>query len=662
MKKSTKSKGRLDKEAAAPPKQADEALRLSPQQYQDLLNYIDAIVWEADAQTFRFTFVSMQAERLLGYPLNSWLSEPNFWQDHIHPEDRQWAVDYCVKSAREKREYEFEYRMIAADGHVVWLRDIITVAVEKGQPVTLRGLMVDITERKRAEEALQASEERFSNAFEHAAIGMALVGTDGRWLQVNQSICDITGYTEQELLNTTFQAITHPDDLETDLGYVRQMLAGEISTYHMEKRYIHKRGHHVWVLLSVSLVRDAQGTPLYFISQIQDITERKRMEEQLRQAHKMEAIGTLAGGIAHDFNNILTAILGFTDLAMDTLPEPHPSRANLSQVVKAGNRAKALVQQILAFSRQDMGEPLPVSLVSLITDALPLLRSILPTTIEIRPRLEPGGSLVLADATQMQQVVINLCGNAEYAMREKGGVLDLVLDTVAVDADFAAGLPPLQPGPHMRLTVRDTGRGMAPEILERVFDPFFTTKALGEGTGLGLSTAHGIVTNHGGAITVASTVGIGTTFEVYLPQLIALTISPASTDRNVPGGTERILFVDDEEPLVRLGEQMLTRLGYHVVAKSTSLEALDAFRAAPDRFDLVITDQTMPKMTGEALATELLRIRPDLPIILYTGFSHTMTPDKAKALGIGAFLMKPIVMKDLAVAIRRVLGRPAGEA
>jgi nitrogen-specific signal transduction histidine kinase/ActR/RegA family two-component response regulator len=393
-----------------------------------------------------------------------------------------------------------------------------------------------------------------------------------------------------------------------------------------------------------------------------DITERKHLEEQLRQAHKMEAIGTLAGGIAHDFNNILTAIIGFTDLAMDTVPESHPVRADLGQVLKAGNRAKALVKQILAFSRQDKGEPIPVSLVSLITDALPLLCATLPATIEIIPRLEPGGSLVLADPTQMQQMLINLCSNAEHAMRGRGGVLELVLDTVAVDAAFAAGHPPLQPGPHVRLTFRDTGCGISPEVLERVFDPFFTTKTLGEGTGLGLSTVHGIVTNHGGAITVASTVGIGTTFEVYLPQLMGSAISTRDADSNIPGGTERILFVEDEEALVRLAEQLLTRLGYQVVAKRNGLEALDAFRAAPDRFDLVITDQTMPKMTGEALAIELLRLRPTLPIILYTGFSHAMTPEKAAALGIRAFLMKPIVMQDLADTIRRVLGRAAGKA
>ncbi|MBW1740158.1 MAG: response regulator [Deltaproteobacteria bacterium] len=395
-----------------------------------------------------------------------------------------------------------------------------------------------------------------------------------------------------------------------------------------------------------------------------ELTERKRAEEakaklqaQLQQAQKMEAMGTLAGGIAHDFNNILFAILGFAEMTRDDMPEGSLARANLEEVITAAKRARDLVQQMLTFSRQVDQERKPLQIHLIVKEVLKLLRASLPTTIEIRQNIQSQSSTILADPTQIHQVMMNLCTNAYYAMRERGGVLEVSLSEIDVDLD-AEALPQhldMKPGPYVKLTVSDTGPGMEPAVLERIFDPYFTTKGLGEGTGMGLAVVHGIVKGHGGGITVHSKLGQGTTFHVYLPRFESAVAPEARTAEPIPKGKEHILFVDDEEQLVRMAHQALKRLGYEVTVRTSSVEALEAFRAQPDKFDIVITDQTMPNMTGIGLAKELLRIRPDIPIILCTGFSEAITPERAKAMGIREFIMKPIVTSDIAKSIRRVL-------
>ncbi|MFO0983629.1 MAG: ATP-binding protein [Planctomycetota bacterium] len=406
------------------------------------------------------------------------------------------------------------------------------------------------------------------------------------------------------------------------------------------------------------VIRGADGTPHHVLGIADDITQRKRHELEVRQAQKMQAIGTLAGGIAHDFNNILTVIMGFSEMAQDGVPKDGIAAENLRQVLLAGTRAKKLVQQILAFSRQQEEARAPLRLGGLLREAQTLLRAALPTTIEMDLCVGTEDPLVLADPTQIQQLLLNLCSNAGYAMRERGGCLTLRLEPVAVTEEFAAHHPPLRPGPHVRLAVSDTGCGIPPELLDRIFDPFFTTKPVGEGTGLGLSVAHGIVAAHEGVITVASEMDKGTTFEVHLPVMRDEQVAPDS----VPGdlqGSGRVLFVDDEPMLVAWGEQILTRLGYDVVAVNDPVHALELFRATPERFDIVITDQVMPRMTGEALARELLQTRPEIPIVLYTGFIRTMTPERARRLGIRACLTKPVVMAELAVTLRQILTQAA---
>jgi signal transduction histidine kinase/ActR/RegA family two-component response regulator len=384
--------------------------------------------------------------------------------------------------------------------------------------------------------------------------------------------------------------------------------------------------------------------------------ERKKLEGQLRQSERLKTIGTLAGGIAHDFNNILAPILGYVDMALEDLPPDSVTHGDMLRVQSGAMRAKELVEQILSFSRQDEQERTAVLWQHVIAEALELIRHSLPATIEVRETLEADVPPVLADSTQLHQVTMNLCTNAFHAMAEGGGVLGLELGTVDVDADFVRNHPTLTAGDYVRLTVSDTGHGMNRQTLERIFEPFYTTKEVGQGTGLGLSVAHGIVEGCGGLITAYSEVGRGATFHVYLPALerrVAVnTADETSAARSVEG---RILVVDDDGEIGRITKRVLERRGHEVTAFTSSVDARDTFCANPSSYDLVITDQTMPDLTGAQLAEALLAVRPDVPIIMTTGFSATVSKDDALASGIREFLMKPIPTDELAAAVLRVL-------
>jgi signal transduction histidine kinase/ActR/RegA family two-component response regulator len=384
--------------------------------------------------------------------------------------------------------------------------------------------------------------------------------------------------------------------------------------------------------------------------------EKHNLEERLRHSQKMEAIGLLAGGIAHDFNNILGAVIGYTELAVMDIPADSHTRYNLVQVLSAAERAKDTIKQILTFSRKSKEEKTLIYLSDVVKEALNLLRSTLPATIEIRPELDSTLIPLIANPTQINQVIFNLCTNAAYAMREKGGILTVALKEIKNDAD-SPRLKRMAPGRYQVLSVGDTGPGMPPEIRDRIFEPYFTTKGKGEGTGMGLAIVHGIVKNHGGDIELVSEPGTGTTFHVYLPVTGEKPAAVPDKEQNqsVQGGTERILFVDDEYLLVDVGEKMLTKLGYRVVTKTDGIEALEMFRADPDRFDLVITDQAMPHMTGIRLTGELKALRPDIPVILCTGFSEEIDEENYKARGISGFIMKPLALEKIAGEIRRVL-------
>ena len=385
--------------------------------------------------------------------------------------------------------------------------------------------------------------------------------------------------------------------------------------------------------------------------------KRKQLEAQIRQAHKMESMGILAGGITHEFNNIIGIIIGNTEIALYDIMQGYSPQAKLEEVLKACLRAEEVVKQILTFSRQGEQEKRPLQVSLVVKEALRLLQATLPTTIDIRKNIESQSGTVMADPTQIQQVLMNLCTNAAHAMRENRGVLGVSLADVDIDADHAAPYPDLHPGPYVKLTVSDTGHGIEPELLERIFDPYFTTKRPDEGSGMGLAVVHGIVKSHGGMITVESKVGEGTTFHIFFPGVEREVTFRTEPPEHFLMGNERVLFVDDEQAMADTGKQMLEALGYKVAAETSGTEALEVFRAHPDKFDLVITDQTMPDVTGEMLAEELMRIRPDIPIILCTGYSEIMTEEKAKAMGIREFVMKPIVTRNIAETIRSVLDK-----
>jgi signal transduction histidine kinase/ActR/RegA family two-component response regulator len=381
--------------------------------------------------------------------------------------------------------------------------------------------------------------------------------------------------------------------------------------------------------------------------------ERARMNAQLQQAQKMEAIGTLAGGIAHDFNNILSAVIGFTEIVLIDLPDKSAMGRNLAQVLKAGYRARDLVKQILAFSRQTEQEKKPIHVKLITSEALKLLRASLPSTIEIVRELKTD-AMVLADPTQIHQIVMNLCTNAGHAMARNGGTLTVTLCDCALDTQQADVIG-VTAGEYVCLMIADTGCGMPPEVVNRIFDPFYTTKNKDQGTGMGLSVVHGILVSYGGGIDVYSVPDQGSQFMVYLPVFKTSVSHKSETAPPLLTGNERVLFIDDEPFQVDMVSQILTRLGYQVEAISDSVEGLNLFANRPDAFDLVITDMTMPKLTGTQLANELLKIRPDIPIILCSGFSEAMARESAKIKGIRAYLMKPIVMEQLATTIRQVI-------
>ena len=422
-------------------------------------------------------------------------------------------------------------------------------------------------------------------------------------------------------------------------------------------------------LLSIILLNTAnalESLEFYRLLQNQNIILEKKVEErtkalahserQLQQAMKLQAIGTLAGGIAHDFNNILSPIIGYTELTMDDIPEDSQARNYLERILKATNRAKELVQQILMFSRQDCQERKPLKVQNLIKEALKLLRATIPATVEINCDVGEDCGPIMGDPTQIHQVIMNLCTNAYHAMQETGGSLDVSLKEIDISYEQTMERLGMKLGKHLQLTVKDAGHGMEPEVLERIFEPYYTTKKQGKGTGLGLSVIDGIVKNHGGDITVSSQPGKGTVFNIYLPVIDHIDVETESAETTIAAnGSERILLIDDEEQIIDFEQQILERLGYKVISKTDSEEALEEFAAQPDQFDLVITDMTMPKMTGDQLARKMMDIKPEIPVILCTGFNEAITEEKALAMGIDKFVMKPIVKDKLANTIRAVL-------
>ena len=513
----------------------------------------------------------------------------------------------------------------------------------------LVGGMVDITERKTAE----AERELLAMAIEQSPELVIITDLDGRIHYVNAAFERISGYSRKEAIGKTpaiLKSGAHDQHHYRKLW--RELSAGKSWRGRMTNR--RKDGSFFEVEATIVPVQRDNGRITDYLSVERDISKELLREKQMQQAQKMEAIGTLAAGIAHDFNNILAAIVGYTDIALYETPPESPLRKHLKKVLGAGNRAKSLVNQILAFSRSHDKEDRPVVVQTIMKEVLKLLKATLPSTIAIQSDLKSKDA-ILADPTQIHQVIMNLCTNASHAMREKGGDLTVLLDSTTVHEDNPVSSDTLEAGRYLQLVIKDTGEGIPPDAQARIFDPFYTTKKPGEGTGMGLSVVHGIITDSGGAIHVRSKPGEGSTFEVLLPVIEEEPDAEKPENKSLPLGNERILFVDDEPNIVDVCAQMLRTLGYRVTGVRESQKALALFSQSPDNYDLVITDMTMPHMTGDLLGQKILTLRPDIPIIICTGYSEKLTEMNIRSLGFAGIAYKPLIIKDLAEMVRQTL-------
>jgi len=515
----------------------------------------------------------------------------------------------------------------------------------------------DITDRKNVEEAYRKSDERLKLALDSVSDAVWDWQVDTDKIYFSSRWYAMLGYEPYELPQKfeTFRSLIHPDDLaNVDNTVTRHIKLAE--PLEIEFRMRTKDGRWRWILARGKAVqKDEQGKAVRMLGIHMDITHRKQMEARLRQAQKLESIGNLAGGIAHDFNNILFPIIGMSEMLMEDFSSDSPEYENIREIYKASRRGSNLVKQILAFSRQSDKPKTPVGIQHIVKEVLKLTRSTIPANIEIAHNIQNDCGLVEADSTQIHQIAMNLMTNAYHAVEATGGKISVGLKEISLDAPPSKGKF-LQPGPYARLSITDTGTGIDPAVIDKIFEPYFTTKKQGKGTGLGLAQVYGIVRDHLGDIRVHSVFGKGTCFEIFLPVIRPHT-EEISEEKNKADltGTENIMLVDDEDSILKIERIILERLGYRVTTHTKSLKALEAFRTSPDSYDLVITDMTMPAMTGIQLAERIKEIRPDCPVILCTGFSEGIDPKRAEDQGIKGFLMKPVLASDLAQTVSKLL-------
>ncbi len=648
-------------------REAEVRLRNNLKLLQTLLDTIPNPVFYKDAKgNYQGCNVAF-SEQILGLPREKIIGRSVFDLSEAIPSDlAEIYHEQDLKLMREAGTQFYEAQVQCADG---LRRDFFFNKACYGdgaaeQAAGMVGVMLDITERKKAERSLRYERDRLQTYLDAAPSMFVALDREGRVTLVNNRGVEILEYGPDEIIGKDWFENFLPEGIRDEIkGVFRALLRGEMKSVEFnENPVLTKGGEERLIAWHNILLYDTDAGLSGILASGEDVTERRRLakereqlEKQLRQGQKMEALGTLAGGIAHDFNNILAVVNGYAELALLEAEEKTELHSALEEVLHAGLRGRDLANQILTFSRQSEQERRPLDVVQILKETLRFLRASIPTTIEMRQNVGVKTGMFMGDPTQIHQVIMNLCTNAAHAMAEKGGILSVDLNRIDLAADDVKYRAVLSPGPYLELSVSDTGHGMEKAVMDRIFDPFYTTKGPGEGTGMGLSVVHGIVTSQGGSISVSSEPGEGTRFEILLPRLTRAGEEQRVAREPIVSGEARILLVDDEEGIVRIHRSMLGRAGYEVIGRTSSIEALEAFRENPDRFDLVITDMTMPQMTGLELSREILQLRPDIPIIICTGYSEALSPEKIREMGIRDSLMKPVLASDMTATIARVL-------
>jgi PAS domain S-box-containing protein len=641
-------------------KKVEQALKESENRFRTLFEQAAVGVGQIESRSGRFIQVNQRYCDIVGYASKEIMQKKI--QEITHPDDRSEDLRNMQEMMAGKiREFSLEKRYLRKDGSVVWVNLTVSPMWEVGQkPDNFIAIIEDITKKRQAELELVESEFRFRELFNNMGSGVAVYhspdnGQSFVFKDLNRAGLEGTQKKKEEVVGQKVRDVFPGVETMGLFDVFKRVWKTGQPEHHPNSVY--KDGRiFLWVENYVCKLPSGELVAIY-----EDTTARKKAEEakeslerQLRQTQKLESIGNLAGGIAHDFNNILSAIIGYTELALYDVASGSKIEERLQEVLIAGKRARDLVKQILTFARQSDEEQKPIQVNKIAKEALKLIRSTIPTSIEIRKKIE-SDSLIMGNPTQVHQLFMNICTNAAQAMEENGGILEVGLKDIEITDKSLQEQSHLRPGLYMLITISDTGSGIKPDILEMVFEPYFTTKGVGEGTGMGLAMTHGIVEGCGGKITVKSELGQGTIFSVYLPITKKSNTYLHHEKNDIPTGNERILFVDDEMPIAEMSSLILKQLGYQVSARSSSIEALELFRARPNDFDLVITDMTMPNMMGDQLAGELMMIRPDIPIIICTGYSKKISDQNAADMGVKAFAYKPIIKADLAKTVRNVL-------
>lgn len=638
-----------------------QLLEESEEKYRTAIEHSHDMFWKLDLGG-NFLFANKRCADVTGYEVTEWIGRS--FVEILSPKDlpRVHAIFLKVLSG-EPQQYEVE--AIRADKSIFYLEIASVPEYRQGKVIGVASFGRDISERKQIELVLSKSEALLRESQSVAGIGSYDLDIQtGLW--TSSAVLDEIMGIDAAFPRTIegWVSLIHPEWQESMAVYFQTEVIGKRKRFNKEYKLIRPSdGKECWVHGLGALSFDELGNPIRMIGTIQDVSEQKNaeaereiLESKLRQARKMETIGTLAGGVAHDFNNILTPILVYSDMAALELGEGHPLRSDLEQIIAGANRAKDLVKQILTFSRQMDNEQIPVQLSPIIKEVIKLFQVSLPENITIDTNIKAENTEVRGDPSQIHQVLLNLCTNAHHAMRKVGGILTVGLNSATLSSEDVQKIPSLRAGEYVKLTVSDTGCGMSEATRERIFEPFFTTKPVGEGTGLGLSVVHGIVKSHDGAVVVKSEVGQGTTFEVYFPVLKANHSTTATGIESLRGGNESILVVDDDPNVAEVIKDALGRyLGYNVTTCVDSMEALELVRTHPFRFDLLLTDQKMPALTGIQLAQEVLSIRKNMPIVMMTGYSENVDEAKCQEIGISGFLLKPPDTSELARTVRKVL-------